>query len=71
MSFSLSNISGSQIQKDSFINNLTVACDPGLLAPKNLNGLPNPLNLEKRDGKSAIAVDICCLDLACLMSPKN
>ena len=66
MSFSLSNISGSQIQKDSFINNLTVACDPGLLAPKNLNGLPNPLNLEKRDGKSAIAVDICCLDLACL-----
>ena len=66
MSFSLSNISGSQIQKDSFINNLTVACDPGLVAPKNLNGLPNPLNLDKRDGKSAIAVDICCLDLACL-----
>ena len=64
MSFSLSNISGSQIQKDSFINNLTVACDPGLLAPKNLNGLPNPLNLEKRDGKSAIAVDICDLDVS-------
>ena len=47
MSFSLSNISGSQIQKDSFINNLTVACDPGLLAPKTdpLTGFPNPLNL--------------------------
>ena len=64
MSFSLSNISGSQIQKDSFINNLTVACDPGLLAPKNLNGLPNPLNLEKRDGKTAIGVDICDLDVS-------
>ena len=68
MSFSLSNISGSQIQKDSFVNSLTVACDPGLVAPKtnSLTGLPNSLNLEKRDGKSAIAVDICCLDLACL-----
>lgn len=64
MSFSLSNISGSQIQKDSFINNLTVACDPGLVAPKNLNGLPNPLNLEKRDGKAAIGVDICDLDVS-------
>ena len=64
MSFSLSNISGSQIQKDSFINNLTVACDPGLVAPKNLNGLPNPLNLDKRDGKAAIGVDICDLDVS-------
>tara|TARA_B100000674_G_C37909992_1_gene948120 strand:- start:1030 stop:1749 length:720 start_codon:yes stop_codon:yes gene_type:complete len=66
MSFSLSNISGSQIQKDSFINNLTVACDPGLLAPKTdpLTGLPNPLNLEKRDGKAAIGVDICDLDVS-------
>lgn len=66
MSFSLSNISGSQIQKDSFINNLTVACDPGLLAPKTdpLTGLPNPLNLEKRDGKTAIGVDICDLDVS-------
>lgn len=66
MSFSLNNISGSQIQKDSFINNLTVACDPGLLAPKTdpLTGLPNPLNLEKRDGKTAIGVDICDLDVS-------
>lgn len=66
MSFSLSNISGSQIQKDSFINNLTVACDPGLLAPETdpLTGLPNPLNLEKRDGKAAIGVDICDLDVS-------
>ena len=66
MSFSLSNISGSQIQKDSFVNSLTVACDPGLVAPKtnSLTGLPNSLNLEKRDGKAAIGVDICDLDVS-------
>jgi len=58
-------ISGNQIQTDSITTNLTVACDPHLLVPTLSNGVPNPVFDKKKDGKSAIAVDICCLETPC------
>ena len=58
-------ISGNQIQMDSITTNLTVACDPHLLVPTLSNGVPNPVFDKKKDGKSAIAVDICCLETPC------
>ena len=58
-------INGNQIQTDAVTTSLTVACDPHLLVPTLSNGVPNPVFDEKKDGKSAIAVDICCLETPC------
>jgi len=58
-------VSGNQMQTDAITTNLTVACDPHLLVPTLSNGVPNPVFDEKKDGKSAIAVDICCLETPC------
>ena len=58
-------INGNQIQTDAVTTSLTVACDPHLLVPKLSNGVPNPVFDKKKDGKSAIAVDICCLETPC------
>jgi len=58
-------MNGNQIQTDAVTTSLTVACDPHLLVPKLSNGVPNPVFDKKKDGKSAIAVDICCLETPC------
>ncbi len=58
-------ITGAQIQKDAVTTSLTVACDPHLLVPEISNGKPNPVFDKKKDGKSAIAVDVCCLETPC------
>ena len=58
-------INGNQIQTDAVTTSLTVACDPHLLVPTLSNGVPNPVFVKKKDGKSAIAVDICCLETPC------
>ena len=60
-----SYITGNQIQIDAVTTSLTVACDPHLLVPELSNGKPNPVFDKKKDGKSAIAVDICCLETPC------
>jgi hypothetical protein len=59
MSFSLSNINGIQMQKDSVLNSLSVACDAITVLPKN-----NLLYKEPRDGKAAVSVDVCNLEVA-------
>ena len=60
-----SYITGNQIQIDAVTTSLTVACDPHLLVPELSDGKPNPVFDKKKDGKSAIAVDICCLETPC------
>jgi len=60
-----SYITGNQIQLDAVTTSLTVACDPHLLVPEISDGKPNPVFDKKKDGKSAIAVDICCLETPC------
>ena len=60
-----SYITGNQIQIDAVTTSLTVACDPHLLVPELSNGKPNPVFDKKKDGKSAIAVDVCCLETPC------
>jgi len=60
-----SYITGNQIQLDAVTTSLTVACDPHLLVPELSDGKPNPVFDKKKDGKSAIAVDICCLETPC------
>jgi hypothetical protein len=59
MSFSLSNINGIQMQKDSVLSSLSVACDAITVLPKN-----NLLYKEPRDGKAALSVDVCNLEVA-------
>ncbi len=60
-----SYITGNQIQLDAVTTSLTVACDPHLLVPEISDGKPNPVFDKKKDGKSAIAVDVCCLETPC------
>ncbi len=60
-----SYITGNQIQLDAVTTSLTVACDPHLLVPEISDGNPNPFFDKKKDGKSAIAVDVCCLETPC------
>ena len=60
-----SYITGNQIQLDAVTTSLTVACDPHLLVPELSDGKPNPVFDKKKDGKSAIAVDVCCLETPC------
>jgi len=59
MSFSLSNVNGIQMQRDSVLSSLSVACDATTVLPKN-----NLLYKEPRDGKAAISVDVCDLEVA-------
>jgi len=53
---------GNQIQRDAVTTSLIVTSDPHLLVPETASGVENPLFIEKKDGKSAIAVDILPLE---------
>ncbi|MEE9573691.1 MAG: hypothetical protein V3W20_11625, partial [Candidatus Neomarinimicrobiota bacterium] len=57
--------SGNQIQTDIAGTNLSLSCDPQLVIPEQNNGVSNPVFKKNQDGKSAIAVDICCLETPC------
>ena len=59
MSFSLSNVNGIQMQRDSVLSSLSVACDATTVLPKN-----NLLYQAPRDGKVAVSVDVCNLEVA-------
>ena len=59
MSFSLSNVNGIQMQRDSVLSSLSVACDATTVLPKN-----NLLYQAPRDGKVAASVDVCNLEVA-------
>jgi hypothetical protein len=58
-------MSGNQMQRDAITTSLIITSDPHLVVPQTTNGVPNPLFNNKKDGKSAIAVDICCLETPC------
>ena len=59
MSLSLSNVNGIQMQRDSVLSSLSVACDATTVLPKN-----NLLYQAPRDGKVAVSVDVCNLEVA-------
>jgi len=55
-------MSGNQMQRDAITTSLIITSDPHLVVPQTTNGVLNPLFNNKKDGKSAIAVDILPLE---------